>query len=87
MLKKLLIGTTFAAAALAGTPLLADTGHGQRAQCIGTNCPAATAEQHGQHGMSHGGMRGRMQAMHGGHGTQRGNQGEGCPMHGERKPA
>lgn len=113
MMKQLLLSVTLAAAALTSTQLLADPagrhqGHGQNTPCTGANCPAATAapsEQHGQHGMGHGGMRGKMQAVrgehpgkdahgnhgnHGKHGTrgaQGGNAGEGCPMHGERKPA
>jgi hypothetical protein len=99
MMKKLLLSATLATAVLASTPLLADpAGHrqGQNAPCTGANCPAATATgEHGRHGMGHGGMRGKMQAMHGEHqgkgahgmqGEQRGKAGEGCPMHSERKP-
>lgn len=100
-MKKLLIGATFAAAALASTQLLADPGHGRHGQntpCTGEKCPAASAEGHGRHGAGQGGRHGRMQAMHGGQqdkgthgnhrgsGAQRGNAGEGCPMHTERKP-
>jgi len=100
-MKKLLIGATLAAAALASTQLLADPGHGnhgrqgQNTPCTSANCPAEAGAHQG-HSMGHGGMRGKMQAMHGEHqgkgqhgkpGTQRGNAGEGCPMHTERKPA
>jgi hypothetical protein len=100
-MKDLVIGVTLATAALVSTPLLADPDahrHGQNAPCTGTNCPAppATAtDQQSQHGMGHGGMRSRMQAMHGEHqgkgaqgrpDTQRGNPSDGCPMHAERKP-
>ena len=98
MMKKLLISATLAAAALASTQLLADPAdhrHGQNTPCTGANCPATAATAAEQHGMSHGGMRGRMQAMQGEHqgkdahgkaGAQRGKMGEGCPMHTERKP-
>jgi hypothetical protein len=91
MMKKFLIGATLAAAALASTQLLADPGHGRRGQntpCTGASCPAATTEGHAQHGQN-----ARGQGMHaqrhgkGGHGAQRGHQGEGCPMHAEKKPA
>ena len=100
-MKKLLIGSTLAAAVLASTQLLADPGHGnherhgQNTPCTGTHCPAETSAHQGQHGMGHGSMRGKMQAMHSEHqgmghrgkpGAQRGNAGEGCPMHAERKP-
>jgi hypothetical protein len=90
-----LAGTSLAVAALASAPLLADPGdhrHGQNAPCAGEKCPAATAGQPRQHGMGHGGMH-RMHATRGEHqgkGAQRGNMGEGCPMHGEgreRKPS
>lgn len=73
-MKKLLLGTTLAAALTSGH-LLADPGHqnhGQNKPCADANCPAtANAGQQGQHGMGHGGMResmrGRMQAMQGEH--------------------
>ena len=104
MVKKLLLSVTLAAAALTSMQLLADPAvhrHGQTTPCTGASCPAAaaaTGEQHGRHGMGHGGMRGKMHAArgerqgkeahgtHGADGTQRGNAGERCPMHGERKP-
>jgi hypothetical protein len=101
MIKKLLFGATLATAALISTQVLADPAghrHGQNTPCTGASCPAATAatgEQHGRHGMGHGGMHGAKHAArgerhekrnHGNHGAQRGNAGEGCPMHGERKP-
>lgn len=103
MMKKLMLSATLATAVLTSTPLLADPAghrHGQTTPCTGANCLAAAAssgEQHGQHGMGHGGMRGRMHAARGEHqgkgahgrhdarGQPGGNAGEGCPMHGERK--
>lgn len=99
MMKKLLLSATLAAAALTSMQLLADPAvhrHGQTTPCTGASCPtavAATGEQHGRHGMGHGGMHGKMhaargehQGKHGARGTPGGNAGEGCPMHGERKP-
>jgi hypothetical protein len=97
MKKRLLLGATLAAAALASAPLLADQAdhrHGQNAAGGATHCPAARAD-HGGHAMGHGGMHGdrhaaRAEGQHkGAHGAQhmmRGHAGEGCPMHGERKP-
>lgn len=100
MMKRLLLGATFASAVLASTQLLADPAdhrHGQNAPCTGANCPSvAAAGEHGQHGMGRGGMRGRMQAMRGEHEGKgargmrhdpQGKAGEGCPMHSERKPS
>jgi hypothetical protein len=98
MMKKLLIGMALAVAASVSTPLLADATdhrHEQNTPRADANCPAAAAAQQGRHGMDHSGMRDKMQAMHDGHqgkdanatpGAQRGNAGEGCPMHGGRKP-
>lgn len=98
-MKKLLLSATLATAALASTHILADPAghsHGQNTSCTGANCPTATAAgKQGEHGMGHGGMRGRMQAMgekhqgkgaHGKQGVPHGKAGEGCPMHNERKP-
>lgn len=94
MLKKLLLSATVATATLVSAQLLADPGHGRHGQntpCTGEKCPTVTGAEHGQHGMRQGAMHERMQTTQGGragkgaHGHERGNAGEGCPMHTERK--
>ena len=78
-MKKLLIATTLAAAALGATSLLADTGHQSGPSQAGAagNCPMAAEHGQGkertaQREQRHAGMQARMQAMHASMGSHEG---------------